>query len=470
MWERSHETMPGMRPALRTAVAALAAAGLLAVLPLVPAAGAAPVTVVTGDFEDGTTQGWGPRGGETVAASDAAAHGGTGSLAVTGRTAGWQGASLDVHGAVDKGVRYDVSAWVRLAAGSAADSARISVQRTTGGTVSYDQVAGATAVTDAGWTRLTGHYTLTTDAEALALYVETTATTGAFFVDDVTVSYVPPTPIQTDIPRVRDVVTEFPVGVAVTAVETLGLHGDLLARHFGTVTPGNALKWDATEPAEGTFSYAQADPLIAYARAHDLAVRGHTLVWHQQTPDWVFTGADGAPMTATAEDKALLLTRLENHVREVAGHYGDTIGAWDVVNEVIDETQPDGLRRSRWYEIAGADYIRTAFRAAREAAPHATLVINDYNTNVPAKRDALYDLVRTLRAEGVPVDGVGHQMHINVDWPSVAETEAMLQKFVPLGVEQQITEMDVSIYRDGTEAFPSRPPTGCAARRRCTGT
>lgn len=447
-----------MRPTLRAALATLAAGGLLTTLPVLSAAAdTAPVTVVTSDFEDGTTQGWGPRGGVTVAVTDAAAHGGTAALAVTGRTATWEGATLDVLPVLEKGVPYTVSAWVRLAAGAAADSARISVQRDTGGTVSYDQVAGNTPVTAGGWTQVTGRYTLTTDATSLGLYVETAATTGGFLVDDVTVSYVPPTPIQTDIPRVRDVVTEFPVGVAITAAETLGVHGELLARHFDTVTPGNALKWDATEPAEGRFIWAQADPLIAYAQAHDMAIRGHTLVWHQQTPAWVFTRADGTPMTATAEDKALLLTRLENHVRTVAGHYGDAIGTWDVVNEVIDETQPDGLRRSRWFEIAGLDYVRTAFRVAREAAPHATLVINDYNTNVPAKRDALYELVRTLRAEGVPIDAVGHQMHINVSWPSVAETEAMLRTFVPLGVEQQITEMDVSIYRNETETFPEPP-------------
>jgi len=153
----------------------------------------------------------------------------------------------------------------------------------------------------------------------------------------------------------------------------------------------------------------------------------------------------------------LLLARLENHIRNVAGHYGTDIGVWDVANEVIDESQADGLRRSPWYTITGLDFLRTAFRVAREVAPHAKLFINDYNTNVPAKRDALYNLVAQLKAEGVPIDGVGHQMHINVSWPSVGETEAMLRKFIPLGVEQQITEMDVSIYTSTGESFPSPP-------------
>src|SRR5690606_21722679 len=107
---------------------------------------------------------------------------------------------------------------------------------------------------------------------------------------------------------------------------------------------------------------------------------------------------------SSPEHKALLLQRLETHIREVAGRYAGQIAAWDVVNEVIDESQPDGLRRSRWYEIAGLDYIRTAFRVAREAAPDAKLFINDYNTHEPAKREALFRLVSTLLAEGVPID------------------------------------------------------------------
>jgi endo-1,4-beta-xylanase len=123
-----------------------------------------------------------------------------------------------------------------------------------------------------------------------------------------------------------------------------------------------------------------------------------------------------------AANKALLLSRLKAHIRGVVGHYGTDIATWDVVNEVIDENQADGLRRSRWYEIAGLDYIRTAFRVTREVAPAAKLYINDYNTNVPAKRDKLHDLVSQLKAEGVPIDGVGHQMHVNVDWPSVRRT------------------------------------------------
>jgi endo-1,4-beta-xylanase len=446
-----------MRALPKLALAALVAAASVAVVTATADAAAdpTPITVLTSDFEDGTVQGWAGRSAETLAHSTAVAHGGTGSLLVSGRTATWQGPSLDVLDTFEKGTAYTISVWVRMASGS--DSARLSVERRTGGVASYDQVVGNTAVTSGAWVNLTGRYTLATDVEFLRVYVETASTTGDLHVDDLTAAYVPALPVQTDIPSVKDVVTEFPVGAAITGAEIVTEHGQLLTKHFDSVTPGNALKWDATEPSENTFTYAQADPLMAFAKANGLAVRGHTLVWHNQTPSWVFTGADGQPMTATAEDKALLLERLENHIRNVAARYGTDIGVWDVVNEVIDESQPDGLRRSNWFTVAGLDYIRTAFRAAREAAPHAKLYINDYNTNVPAKRDHLFNLVQQLKAEGVPIDGVGHQVHINVNWPTVAETKAMIDKFVPLGIDQQVTEMDVSIYTGNSESFPAPP-------------
>ncbi len=445
-----------MRALARLALATcVVAAPLTAVVAAHAADEPTPVTVLTSDFEDNTVQGWTGRSAETLAVSTTVAHGGTHSLAVTGRTATWNGPSLSVLDTFEKGTSYTISAWVRLADGS--DNARLSVERRTSGTATYETVVGNTAVNSSGWVNLSGHYTLSADVDFLTVYVETASTTGSLYIDDVTASYVPALPIQTDIPSVKDVVTEFPVGAAITGAEITTEHGDLLAKHFNSVTPGNALKWDATEPTENVFSYTQADPLIAFAKAHGMKVRGHTLVWHNQTPAWVFQDATGAAMTATAENKALLLARLENHIRNVAAHYGDTIGTWDVANEVIDESQSDGMRRSTWYDITGLDYLRTAFAVAREVAPTAKLCINDYNTNVAAKRDALYNLVVKLKAEGVPIDCVGHQMHINVSWPSISDTEAMLKKFEGIGVEQQITEMDVSIYTSSGETFPAPP-------------
>ncbi|MQS08033.1 endo-1,4-beta-xylanase [Streptomyces alkaliphilus] len=426
---------------------------------------ALPVTVLASDFEDGTTQGWAARGGETVAVDGTAARTGDHGLAVTDRTAGWEGPALRVDHILERGVAYTVSLWVRLAEGAESDTARLSLERRVDGTTSYHTLGSVTVGPDA-WVQLTGTHTPTVATEYSALYVETAAGTASFGIDDVLVTRIPVPPIQRDIPALRDALPEFPIGAAVSPADIHGERAELLARHHSSLTPGNALKWDATQPAEGVFRFTDADPILDFAAERGMAVRGHTLVWHEQTPAWVFTGADGEPMTPTPENKALLLERLETHIREVVGRYGDRIETWDVVNEVIDENRPDGMRRSPWYEITGLDYIRTAFRVAHEVAPDARLVINDYNTNVPAKREALYELVALLLEEGVPVHGVGHQTHINIEWPSVAEARAMLERFVPLGVDQEITELDVSVYTAADQVFPVVPAERLEAQAR----
>src|SRR5690606_37877250 len=126
----------------------------------------------------------------------------------------------------------------------------------------------------------------------------------------------------------------------------------------------------------------------------------------------------------------LVLERLDTHVRTVVDRYKDDIKSWDVVNEVIEPADPDGMRNSNWYKITGTDYIETAFRAAREAGgPDIKLYINDYNTNEPQKREYLYKLVKEMLDKGVPIDGVGHQTHINIEWPSVDQILESMQRF-----------------------------------------
>ncbi|WP_246158029.1 endo-1,4-beta-xylanase [Catellatospora sichuanensis] len=424
-----------------------------------PVRAADPVTVLTSSFEDGTVQGWARRGtAELVENSTAVAHAGTRSLLTSGRTASWNGPSRDLLTTVTRGTRYTYSVWARAAAGAGTVQLRMSVERRWQGTANYEQVVNSTTVTDGGWTQLTGGYTLANDADFFAVYVETVSGTASFHIDDFSLSYLPASPIQTDIPSLKSVfANDFPIGAAVGRPQLLAERGQLLAKHFNSVTAGNAMKWDATEPTEGVFTYTDADAIVAFARANAMLVRGHTFVWHNQTPAWVFNDANGQPMTATAANKTLLLARLEAHIRAVGGRYAADVSAWDVVNEVIDENQSDGLRRSTWYTITGLDYIRTAFRVARQVAPNAKLFINDYNTNVAAKRDKLYNLVAQLKAEGVPIDGVGHQQHGNISWPTGAETDSMIATFIPLGVEQQITEMDTSIYTSSSESFTTPP-------------
>lgn len=402
---------------------------------------------ITTGFEDGTTQDWSPRAAAALRASTDAAHGGTHSLAVTGRSASWDGPAINVLGRMGKGDKYTLSVWVRLGPDTAAGRLGLSIERRTAGTPVYERVVPPKDVPAGEWAQLAGTYTLAHDVDLLSVYIESDTGTFPFYLDDFAMTYVAPKPIQTDIPALKDKVP-FTMGSALTRPDTLGVHGELLARHFNGITPGNELKWDATEPREGEFVFADADHLVNFGVEHGMTIRGHTLVWHSQTPDWVFAGAD----------KETLLRRVESHVRTLVTRYKDRISAWDVVNEVIDENQPDGLRRSKWYEIAGLDYIRTAFRAAREADPDAKLFINDYNTEFPRKREALYALVKRLKAEGVPIDGVGHQLHLNIEQPPASYVEDTIERFATLGVDQHVTELDVSVYTDFVSSYPSIPP------------
>ncbi|SEF74888.1 endo-1,4-beta-xylanase [Nonomuraea solani] len=401
---------------------------------------------ITSDFEDGTAQDWSPRAAAVLQAGTTA-HAGTGGLTVTGRSASWDGPALNVLGRMGKGDKYALSVWVRLGPDTPAGRLGLSIERRSGGTPSYERIVPPKEVPAGEWVQLAGTYTPAYDVEFLSLYVESDTGTFPFHLDDFTMRWIEPKPIQTDIPRVRDAVP-FTMGSAFTRPDTLGVHGELLARHFGSLTPGNELKWDATEPREGEFTFTDGDYLVDFATSHGMQVRGHTLAWHSQTPDWVFAGAT----------KEVLLQRLETHVRTLVTRYKGRIAAWDVVNEVVDENQPDGLRRSPWYQITGLDFIRTAFRVAREADPDAKLFINDYNTEFPRKREALYSLVKRLKDEGVPIDGVGHQLHLNIEHPAASSVEATIERFATLEVDQQVTELDVSVYTDFVSSYDTIPP------------
>lgn len=461
---------PGARTPLRTAtvlVAALALvlAGVLAALRAQPAA-AATVTVLSADFESGVA-GWAGRGAAAVAVDGTDNPRGTQSLRVTGRTASWNGATRDVTALFEPGTTYTVSAWVRLPSGSSGTAGvRLSAQRDNPGGTAYETIATTEGVTSGSWSRITGSYTPGTFTTA-SLYVETTGSLTDLLVDDVLVTSTALTPDLT-LPALKTTwASSFPLGAAIEAPETLGARSDLLLRHFGQVTPGNAMKPDATHPTETTWTFAGADQLVDYAVAHDLRVYGHTLLWHQQTPAWFFQRADGTALTTSTEDQTLLRSRLQTHIQTLADHFraeygeygtaGNPIFAFDVVNEVIDENQPDGLRRSDWYRVLGPSYIADAFRYARAAfGPDVLLFINDYNTEFSNKRAPYLALVKDLLAQGVPVDGVGHQLHVEVG-RSISGMEATITAFEALPVTQAVTELDVSTYRSSGESWTTPP-------------
>ncbi|WP_058300886.1 endo-1,4-beta-xylanase [Gorillibacterium timonense] len=410
------------------------------------------------DFEDGTTQGWAGRGGvELLSADPAAAHSGTAGLVVAGRTKTWHGPTLDVTTQMSVGQTYVFSGWVKLPANSSGINVTMTMQRTTTDTVHYEQMT--TAAASAGsWVQLSAEYKLREAASNLSVYFEIPGSASqGLYLDDFRMEQKPdagPIVIEPTIPNLKDVfATDFPIGAAFENFE-LASEPDrqLLVKHFNSLTPGNVLKWDSTEPAENTFSFAQADAAVNFAVQNGQAVRGHTLVWHNQTPNWVFYDASGNLVT-----KDVLFARMENHIKTVVGRYKGIISAWDVVNEVIDSSQSDGLRRSLWYQIAGQEYIEKAFQYAHEADPAAKLFINDYNTHESGKSQALYNLITRLQAKGIPVTGIGHQTHIRNDWPSMSEIENSIVKFAALGLEQHVTELDIDIYPNSTLKYDTLP-------------
>ena len=400
-------------------------------------------------FESGGTEGWTSRtGNEVVANSTADAHTGTRSLLTTNRAQTFQGPAFNVTNVMFNGSRYRVELWAKLAPGQSATQLRVSLQRNLGSfQTTFHTVVGNTNVTSDAWTMLAATFDDTLANSSLSLYVESASGTPSFYIDDFKITFIAPAVAERDIPSVYQTLAgQFPVGSAVRAADLTGESAFLLTKHFNSMTSENDMKWDATQATEGTFTFANADAQVAFAKANNMLVRGHTLVWHQQVPTWVFNDATGNPMTPTPENRTLLIQRMQAHIRAVVGHFGADVGTWDVVNEAIDQSQADGFRRSPWFNIIGPEYIDIAFQTAREAVPTAKLYYNDFSTTDTTKLAFIAALVSGLKSRGVPIDGVGHQMHNNVDFPSGAAVTNAINTIDALGVENSVTELDVSIY------------------------
>lgn len=233
----------------------------------------------------------------------------------------------------------------------------------------------------------------------------------------------------------------FPIGVAVSPRALKSDESGLILQHFNSITAENAMKMGPIHPREDSFYWRDADSIVAFAQRHHFRMRGHTLLWHNQTPRWLFI--DEKKDTVSRE---VLLQRLEHHIKTVVARYRGKIYAWDVVNEAVSDAPGEYLRNSPYLRIIGEDYIEKAFRWAHEADPQALLFYNDYNEISPAKRQKIMRLVRSLQARGVPIHGVGLQAHWAVNEPTREQLEATLKDFSALGLQLHITEMDVSVY------------------------
>lgn len=235
----------------------------------------------------------------------------------------------------------------------------------------------------------------------------------------------------------------FPIGVAVSAHDVEdSITAAFITTHFNSLTPENAMKMGPIHPRQNFYYWKDADAIVAFAQRYHLKIRGHNLCWHEQTPAWLFKDANGNLVS-----KDTLLQRLKEHINTVVKRYKGKIYAWDVVNEALDDDSTKFLRNSLWYQVCGDDFIAKAFIYAHEADPKAMLFYNDYNTERPEKRERVYKLLKKLVDSGVPVNGVGLQGHWSVYEPSGRDLMAAIQKFASLGLQVQITELDVSVYK-----------------------
>jgi endo-1,4-beta-xylanase len=248
---------------------------------------------------------------------------------------------------------------------------------------------------------------------------------------------------QTPVPSLRSIAQthDFFIGttVNVDALQEEQQYKDVLATEFNMVTPEVSMKFDATEPERGHYTFTEGDTLVAFAKAHGMQVRGHNLVWYIALPNWLATGH-------FSRDE--LISILHDHIFAEVSHYRGQVNIWDVVNEAVNN---DGtLRDSIWSRGIGPDYLDLAFRWAHEANPQARLFYNDYGAEgLSQKSDAIYNLVSGMIKRGVPINGVGLEMHVSVNgYPQPQDVLANMQRLAAMGLEVQITEMDVKIQDD----------------------
>jgi endo-1,4-beta-xylanase len=233
----------------------------------------------------------------------------------------------------------------------------------------------------------------------------------------------------------------FDIGVAVSPRNLRGDEAQLILKEFNSITPENTMKMGPIHPKEKEYFWRDADSIVNFAVNHGLKIRGHNLCWHKQAPSWFFKDDKGNLVT-----KEVLLNRLKDHITTVVNRYKGKIYAWDVVNEAVSDKPEEYLWNSLWYQICGDEYISKAFQFAHEADPNALLFYNDYNEINTIKRNKICRLIKSLKDAGIPVDGVGLQGHWAINEPSREELDSTLQQFASLGLQVQITELDISVY------------------------
>ncbi len=243
-------------------------------------------------------------------------------------------------------------------------------------------------------------------------------------------------------PSLKDAFTgKFYIGTALNAYQIKGRDSagiKVVKEQFNAIVAENCMKSEEIQPIEDEFDFSLADQFVNFGVQNKLFITGHCLIWHSQAPCWFFTDDEGNDVS-----REVMIKRMKNHIYTLAGRYKGKIKGWDVVNEAIME---DGsFRKSKFYQIVGEDFIKLAFQFAHEAAPDAELYYNDYNEWYPGKRDAIVKMIRSLKADGIRIDGIGMQGHVGMDSPSLEDYEAAIVTYANEGMKVMVTELDMSI-------------------------
>lgn len=213
---------------------------------------------------------------------------------------------------------------------------------------------------------------------------------------------------------------------------------DVVKTHFNSIVAENCMKSGNIHPRENEYNFTLPDRFVEFGLNNNLHITGHTLIWHSQAPQWFFQNSEGGEVS-----REELIKRMQEHIHTVVGRYKGKVKGWDVVNEAILD---DGsLRKSKFYQIIGEDYIELAFKFAHEADPEAELYYNDYSMANPGKRKGVVAMVRKLQEKGIRIDGIGMQGHIGLTHPDIQDFEQSIKAFAGLGVDVMITEMDISV-------------------------
>lgn len=425
------------------------------------------------DFEDGQTDFTG-RGSASASIVSDKFYEGAKSLFVTERTATWNGTSVDLTSSFVAGQNYKVSAYVMYENGPDSMQIDCKVEKNSSEYLSF----ASTSAKKGEWTKIEGGIIIPTGTTQALVYFETAyGDTNVdfidFYVDSFTIIQEQVTAERGELPALKEVFKDyFSVGVAATRNEILGERKDLIVEQFNSFTTGNEMKPDSLLDYQACVSdpkyddnpavkFTYAEPLLRFASENGLKMRGHTLVWHSQTPRWFFTVGYSKDINAPLVSKELMLKRMENYIKNVLEYtqtnYPGLIYCWDVVNEAINDGDGEegGYRSSDslWYQVIGPEFVEKAFEYSRKYAdPEVKLFYNDFNTEDRMKMASIIKLAKGLKAKNL-IDGIGLQTHISIDGPSLMDMEESMRNYGELGLEIQITELDMGMTVNTEEDY-----------------